>query len=167
MELIIPSVAYFGSYKNALADFEANGISGFWRFYGATDDPEAYLERIRHYQHRAGLDDGLVPASIFWLVENHEFIGHVSIRHELNAALERVGGHIGYAIRPAAQRKGYGSAILRLALPKARELGVRSALVTCDASNVASRRIIEKNGGLFKEEMEVDGRIVLHFIIDL
>ena len=47
-----------------------------------------------------------------------EFIGHVSIRHELNAALEVQGGHIGYAIRPSKQQQGYGSRLLALALPE-------------------------------------------------
>lgn len=167
MQLIIPSVAYFESYKRALVEFEANGISGFWRFYGPAEDPDAYLGRIRQYEHQAGLDDGMVPESVFWLVDDHEFIGHVSIRHRLNDGLKRIGGHIGYAVRPAAQRKGYGSAILKFALPKARELGIRSALLTCDASNVASRRIIEKNGGKLEKEIEVDGGRVLHFIIEL
>ena len=113
------------------------------------------------------MQDGLVPATVYWLVEGDEFIGHVSIRHELNAALEEQGGHIGYAIRRSKQQQGYGSRLLALALPKAKEIGIQRALLTCDKSNGASRKIIEKNGGVLAEEISVNGKQVLHFWIPL
>ena len=60
---------------------------------------------------------------------------------------EKEAGHIGYDIRPSERRKGYGTAILSLTLAKARELGLREVIVTCDSDNVGSLRIIKKNGG--------------------
>ncbi|MFN8513178.1 MAG: GNAT family N-acetyltransferase [Chloroflexia bacterium] len=89
-----------------------------------------------------------VPQSIYWLVEGDEFIGRISLRHELNDQLRRLGGHIGYEIRPSRRRQGYGTAILGLVLPKAREHGLTSVLITCDADNIASQRIIEQHGGM-------------------
>jgi predicted acetyltransferase len=68
----------------------------------------------------------------------------------------RHGGHIGYEIRPSQRRRGYGTEILRLTLEKAREWGLRKVLVTSDATNRASRRIIEANGGVFESEVEVE-----------
>jgi predicted acetyltransferase len=167
MELIEPSPAFVESYKAALREFEVNGISGFWEFFGPLDDPEAYIRRIKQYQHVAGLPIGLVPASVFWLVDSGEFIGHVSVRHCLNAALERRGGHIGYAIRPSKQRHGYGSEILKRVLPHVRALGIQKALVTCDKDNVVSRKIIEKNGGVLADEIDVNGKVVLRCWIQL
>jgi predicted acetyltransferase len=41
--------------------------------------------------------------------------------------------------------------MLRTALPIARELGIDSALVTCDPDNVASRKVIEACGGVFED----------------
>lgn len=32
------------------------------------------------------------------------------------------------------------------------ELGIERALVTCDVDNVASRRVVEKNGGVLEDE---------------
>ena len=167
MELIEPSLQFIESYKSALAEFGREGISGFWKFFGPVDDAEKYLWNIKRYRHRGGLPDDLVPATVYWLVEGDEFIGHVSIRHELNAALEQQGGHIGYAIRPSKQRQGYGSRLLELALPKAKKIGIQRALLTCDKSNVASRKIIEKNGGLLADEISVNGNEVLRFWISL
>jgi predicted acetyltransferase len=91
-----------------------------------------------------------VPFSIHWLVEGEEFIGEASIRHELNTWLLREGGHVGYGIRPARQRKGYGKLILALALEKCRRLGLGRVLVTCQDDNRASARVIEANGGVLK-----------------
>jgi len=47
--------------------------------------------------------------------------------------------------------------MLRAALPVARDLGITSALVTCDVSNIASRKVIETNGGLLEDER--DGKL--------
>jgi predicted acetyltransferase len=47
-------------------------------------------------------------SSTFLLAEvDGDIVGRVSIRHELNAYLPSVGGHIGYAVRPAYRRRGY------------------------------------------------------------
>jgi predicted acetyltransferase len=68
----------------------------------------------------------------------------------LNPDLEIEGGHIGYAIRPSLRKMGYGTLILTLTLEKARALGLRGVLVTCDTENLGSARIIEKNGGVLE-----------------
>lgn len=61
------------------------------------------------------------------------------------------GGHIGYDVRPTARRRGYASAMLGEALPVARALGLDQVLVTCDSDNVASRKVIEANGGRYED----------------
>ena len=40
--------------------------------------------------------------------------------------------------------------MLTAALPVARALGIDPALLTCDAPNIASRKVIEANGGALK-----------------
>jgi predicted acetyltransferase len=80
----------------------------------------------------------------------------ITIRHALTPCLEAHGGHIGYSIRPTEQRKGYATRMLALALEKARQIGLQRVLITCDQRNVASARVIQKNGGLLKNEMPSD-----------
>ncbi len=67
--------------------------------------------------------------------------------------LMAVGGHIGYAIRASMRGKGYGNKILELAIPEAKKLGIDRVLVTCDVTNLASRKIIEKNRGILENQV--------------
>jgi predicted acetyltransferase len=89
--------------------------------------------------------EGIVPETVLWWVDGQEYLGRISIRHRLTEPLRRVGGHIGYDVRPTARRRGHATAMLRAALPVAARLGIASALVTCDVDNAASRRVIEAN----------------------
>lgn len=110
-----------------------------------------------------------VPNSTFFALdtERERLIGAVSIRHWLNDALLRRGGHIGDGVRPSERRKGYGRAIVGLALEKCREMGITRVLMTCDKNNVASAKAIQKNGGLLENEIEDQGKIFQRYWISL
>ena len=77
----------------------------------------------------------------------------MSIRQRLNEHLLQIGGHIGYNIRPSERGKGYGNKILELALQEAKDMGIEKIRITCDVDNVASRKIIEKSGGVLDSEI--------------
>ena len=103
-------------------------------YYGLnslTDDFGAFVQELYYQKDRANLKPGRVPASEFWLIDDDEFIGRLSLRHELNEYLLKIGGHIGYEIRPSKRRQGYGTAILRLGLEKARELDLHRVFSRC------------------------------------
>ncbi len=96
-----------------------------------------------------------VPASYFWLVTDSQFLGAVSLRHELNDNLMRFGGHIGYSVRPGERRKGYASLMLRETLAEARKLNLHKVLVTCSDDNFGSIGAIEKNGGILEDKVHL------------
>jgi RimJ/RimL family protein N-acetyltransferase len=56
------------------------------------------------------------------------------------------------ALRAGARRQGHATAMLAVALPRAAALGIDPARLDCEADNVASRRVIEKNGGVFARQ---------------
>lgn len=93
-----------------------------------------------------------MPETTLWWVDGDEYLGRLSIRHALTDLLREFGGHIGYVVRPSARRQGNASAMLAVALPIARGLGIDPALLTCDADNAGSRRVIESNGGVFEDQ---------------
>lgn len=167
MELVEPSEAYKESFREGLEEFKNAGIHGFWDAREPLDDIDRYIVRTKANSQGIDLPENWVPTSTYWLVDNGSFIGHVNIRHLLNDRLRLIGGHIGYFIRPSMQRKGYGTELLRLALEKARTLGIEQALITCDADNIGSRKVIERNGGTLQREIIVDGKSVLSFHLDL
>ena len=118
------------------------------------EDFGLFVERLKGYSEGKDLPEGFVSESVCWLVEGDRYIGRIAIRHELTEHLKKVGGHIGYIIRPSERKKGYGKKILELALEKCQELGLKKVLVTCDEDNTASRKIIESNGGIFENKVK-------------
>jgi predicted acetyltransferase len=42
--------------------------------------------------------------------------------------------------------------MLRAALPRVHGMGIDPVLVTCDVSNLASRRVIEASGGVLEDD---------------
>jgi predicted acetyltransferase len=110
-----------------------------------------YIEVLAGQGRGIDLPPNHVPATFLFAYVGTRIVGRVSIRHSLNASLERVGGHVGYVVVPEFRRRGCATRILGQALQLAREkLGVRRALVTCDDDNVGSIRTIEKNGGVLE-----------------
>lgn len=167
MQLIKPTKKYEKSWKEALAEFRTEKRKGFWNSLEEPTDINDYIRQTNDYEKGKNLHNNWVPSTTYWLVDDEKFIGHINIRHKLNDHLKECGGHIGYAIRPSARKKGYGTKILELTLPKAKELGLKKVLLTCDESNIASRKIIEKNNGKFQDKIPGEKEPKLRFWIDL
>lgn len=160
-----PTAVAHRSFLEALDEFRAEGRLGrddstglaqeFRDGIPAADDPEAVERWIATLRARALPETprprGFVPDTLLWFTDGDAFIGRLSLRHELNEMLLEVGGHVGYDVRPSARRRGHATEMLRRALPVAHGLGIHSALVTCDIANIASRRVIEANGGVLED----------------
>ncbi len=100
--------------------------------------------------------EGRVHCTYWWITEDGRYLGGISLRHTLNEFLLRAGGHIGYGIRPSARGRGLATWALRSVLPHARALGLDKVLVTCDDSNIASARVIEKGGGVLEDVRDTE-----------
>lgn len=158
LTLVEPSLALGDAFWALLEDFRVAGEIHHVHGSGAGSDlatlaREALPDFICRLDERSRgieLPLGYVPDSSFWLVRRSDgaVVGVSNLRHRLTPALEDVGGHIGYSIRPSQRRKGYGTCILALTMEKARALGLGQVLVTCDTDNRGSARVIEKNGGV-------------------
>ncbi|MEC3976261.1 GNAT family N-acetyltransferase [Amycolatopsis sp. H20-H5] len=84
-------------------------------------------------------------------MDGNRYLGRVRLNLELNDELREFGGHIGYDIRPSARGQGHATALLAATLQLARGLGIPTALLTCAPENTASRRVIERNGGVLSD----------------
>jgi predicted acetyltransferase len=170
MYLSSPSRQYKETFLKALQEeVQTEGDQMSHKIQNIVADFDGFLQRLSDMERGINIAPHLVPASSFWLIDNGEYIGSLSLRHGLNDDLFHFGGHIGYDIRPSKRRKGYGKEILRLGLEKARERGLRRVLITCDETNIGSKKIIEANGGVFENAVTQEGSPVkkLRYWIDL
>jgi predicted acetyltransferase len=161
-ELSRPHLRYRSSFLEAMAEFRDEGLTGEDSLLGdelarlgplwETDEGfAAYVVQV--------LGESSVPsqplfvcATTWWWTDGTDYLGRISIRHELNTQLREVGGHIGYVIRPSRRREGHATRMLAEGLAQARQLGIEHALITCDVDNIGSRRVIERNGGVLEDE---------------
>lgn len=100
--------------------------------------------------------EGRVHADYWWITEQQRYLGCITPRHALTDFLLRAGGHVGYAVRPSARGCGLAAWALRMILPRAQDLGIDRLLVTCDDSNAASARTIEKAGGVLEDVRQTE-----------
>jgi len=162
LKFIEPNEVYLASYMQAYDEYQAADIKD----YAFTDAKSVdALQKFADYRCERNLKPNRVGADYYWLVdeEAQRFIGEITIRHHLNEALERIGGHIGYGVRVSEQSKGMGTLMLKLALEKAAQMGLSEVLITCDEGNIASYRVMEKNGCVLLDRIEniVDGKHIL------
>jgi predicted acetyltransferase len=169
IELVAPDLSFRTSYLAAVDEFEGahRDGDGLWAEQAQGDfagyaftreglEDDAEFARLVDLRRASALEEaprrpGWVPCTFLWVVEGTVYLGSLAIRHRLNDFLLREGGHIGYSVRPSARGRGVATAALAAALPVAEGLGIDPALLTCDDDNVASRRVIEANGGVLEE----------------
>lgn len=110
-----------------------------------------------------------VTASVFLAIreEDNKLVGMINIRHTLNEYLYNYGGHIGYSVRKNERRKGYAKEMLKIALEKCRKMEMKKVLLTCDADNIASAKIIKSYGGILENEVPNDGKLIQRYWIEL
>lgn len=168
MELVKPTKSLAREYQDFYLEWKKSGEKMIpWVIEKHPDDMDRFLQFINDHQNGVNLPNGWVRDSTFWLVKDKVIIGVVNIRHQLTDLLLTIGGHIGYGIRPSQRRKGYATKILELALIEANKLGINKVLVTCDANNIGSLKVILKNSGVEDENfVEDSGNVVKRFWIE-
>ena len=150
-----PQEAMFESYQVALKrgwspnngrDVSAEHLAAI------AADPRAFLATLLEQTGTYALPDGTIveklPSVLRWMWDG-EFCGAISRRYQPGTAAlpSHVSGHIGYAVVPWKRNHGYASKALKQVLDDARELGLPHVEITTQPDNLASRFVIEHNGG--------------------
>ncbi len=144
LRLVLPSKRFKKSYREALREFLKESTN-----------PEHIRTEIENLDSYISRERNLAERKEYWLVRGSEYVGSAQIRLKPSGI---VPSHVYYDIRPSRRKQGYGTKILSLALKKARVIGLRKIIITCEKNNLASRKIIERNGGILKKEATVPGR---------
>jgi predicted acetyltransferase len=164
MKLVWPSAEYLAGYVAALEQgWSADNVRG-----KAAADEElerialnsaAFLASLVDREAKGDLvtlPDGSkvarLPGYRRWLWDG-EFCGVIGFRWQkgTEALPPSCLGHIGYAVVPWKQRRGYARDALSQLLPEARAEGLQFVEITTDPDNMASQRVIEANGGALFE----------------
>lgn len=118
-------------------------------FLGGLDDPEARGGPVT-------LPDGTqaerLPGFVRWIWDG-DYCGSISFRWKPGGAElpPHVLGHIGYAVVPWKQGRGYATRALGLLLTQIGGLGLSHVDLTTDPANLASQKVILANGGYLAE----------------
>lgn len=160
MQLVRPETQHLPSYIAALErGWSADNVRGLVaaqeELVSIAKDPSAFLAVMEDREAKGApvtLPDGSTVARIpgirRWLWDG-EFCGTIGLRWQDGTAElpPHCLGHIGYAVVPWKQRKGYATMALRALLPEARAVGLPYVEITTDPENIASQRVIVANGG--------------------
>jgi predicted acetyltransferase len=165
MELVWPAREYLPSYVDALnrgwsPDNVRGEIARIEELRKIEADADAFLRSLVDREARSGpivMPDGStvqrLPGYRRWMWDG-EVVGSIGFRWQpgTEALPPHVLGHIGYAVVPWKRGRGYATTALRLLLPDARAEGLSYVELTAEPHNIASRRVIEANGGVLVEE---------------
>ena len=166
VNLVWPAREHLASYVEALnRGWSPDNVRGeFARLEELNKihaDADAYLAGLVDREARGGpitLPDGTkigrLPGYRRWMWDG-EFCGSIGFRWQpdTNELPPHVLGHIGYAVVPWKQQRGYATRALALLLEDVRreQLGLTYVELTTEPENVASQRVITANGGRLVE----------------
>ena len=163
--LVWPAREYLDSYRSALErgwspDNVRGEVARLEELTAIASDADRYLTHLVDREaigRSITLPDGRtvprLPGYRRWMW-NGEFVGTIGLRWQpgTNALPSYVLGHIGYTVVPWMRNRGYATEALRLLLPEARIEGLTEVELTAEPDNLASRKVIEANGGVLVEE---------------
>ncbi|MHB9031736.1 MAG: GNAT family N-acetyltransferase [Anaerolineae bacterium] len=143
------------AFRMMLDDYKSTMNSIFFtELQAAAADFTGYVRRLDEQAAGINLPKGRVPSDTYWLQNQAgELLGSIHLRMLLTPLLALEAGHIGYEIRPSRRGQGLGTIQLALMLPICREFNLDHVLITCRRDNLASARVIEKNGGVLENEV--------------
>lgn len=146
-------------YFNEFVDYNSNinGAGSLDKFLEGYTFEEA-LDRCLNMENKEYAEKcGKCQGRTFLLIreDDDKIIGTINVRWNLNEAMLRFGGHIGYGIRPTERRKGYNKINLYLGMLEAQKLGLEKVMLDCDVNNIASDKTLKALGGEL-ERTEVD-----------
>jgi predicted acetyltransferase len=161
MKLVWPARDYLPSYVAALKcgwspDNIRRAVAAQEELERIAANPAAFLASLVDKEGTGGpiiLPDGTtvprLPGYRRWLWDG-EFCGSIALRWQrgTEALPPHCLGHIGYAVVPWKQGRGYATRALHEVLREAKAEGLRYVEITTAPENLASQRVIQRNGGV-------------------
>ena len=163
--LVWPSAEYLPSYTAALErGWSPDNIRGLAatrdELAAIAEDPRGFVSSLVALSPGDALltlPDGSraprLPSYRRWMWDG-ELCGSIGLRWQPGTSElpPHILGHIGYAVVPWKRNLGHATTAVRLMLEEARAQGLGHVDITTDPDNLASRRVVEANGGVLVAE---------------
>jgi len=159
MDLVWPAAEYLPAYVHALQQgWSPDSLrpqTALDELARIAQDPDRFLSEQVDREAKGPpltLPDGStvprLPGYSQWMRDG-EFCGAIGFRWQPGTTElpPYCLGHVGYSVVPWKRQRGYATRALQLLLPQAREEALAHIELTTDSDNIASRRVIEANGG--------------------
>src|SRR2546427_8994927 len=159
MDLVWPASQYLPGYVHALQQgWSPDNLrpqAALDELARIAEDPDRFLsEQVdREAKGRSiTLPDGStvprLPGYSRWMWDG-EFCGSIGFRWQPGTTElpPYCLGHVGFSVVPWKRQRGYATRALQLLIPQAGEEGLSYIELTTNSDNIASRRVIEANGG--------------------
>lgn len=157
MNLVLPCKKYEKEYYGLVDSAIKNkDVSEMGNAYRNGENYQDMLKRLENRRNGIKIANRDVPATVYFIIDNNKLVGTIDLRHELNDNYFSRLGHVAYYIKPEERKKGCATKALSLALQKYKKQKIEKVLITCLEDNVASRKVIEKNGGKLEKSFYDD-----------
>ncbi|PPE06699.1 GNAT family N-acetyltransferase [Mesoplasma corruscae] len=152
LKIVKPQIKYLNQLEKLKNDFIDSGESSDG-IHGSADllDFKNTTDWIDFVNKGIGKNNW-VPFRQYLIVDKTDILlGLINLRFSLNDYLLNYGGHIGYYVSPKHRNKGVASKTLYQVLQICKKEKIDKVLITCLDTNIASEKVIIKNGGVFED----------------
>lgn len=162
-------------YADEIISFKNEMISSGSDFDGCGNlkrcsTAEEWIDGCKRLSRSETCPEGLVVSDTYLAIRESDkrLVGVIDLRHSLDTpVLSLWAGHIGYSVRPCERRKGYAKRMLALNLENCKRLGLKRVMICCYDDNIASEKTIIANGGVYEKTVDVDGRKIKRYWINI
>ncbi len=126
--------------------------------FDKTESYEEWLSAVTRNTDPETVNENWVVTDTFFAVRKSDgrIIGIIDLRHTLNEFLKDL-GNCGYSVRPSERKKGYATEMLRQLIWVAKEAEMNELHISVEKENVASVKVIQKNGGVYERSFSFEG----------
>lgn len=128
--------------------------------FDKTESYEEWLSAVTRNTDPKTVNENWVVTDTFFAIRKGDgkIIGIIDLRHTLNDFLKDL-GNCGYSVRPSERKKGYATEMLCKLLQTAKEAGMKELHISVEKENMASIKVIRKNGGVYERSFSFENEI--------
>lgn len=161
VQLVVPGVEH--------VEVLAAALRGGWSMSTSVDNSATMLEMLERKPEEfmkqarcAERGPPVLPVPMWfsmWWIWDGEFAGLVSFNRQPGSEEipDNYLGHVGFNVLPEKRGRGYATEALGLLKPLIRAEGMAAVRAVCRPDNLASRRVLEKNGARLLAEQVFEG----------